>query len=279
MNFNQQDKKIIKLLNQLKEEFLLTQTEKINLKEQIINKIDKLNISVTKFNLQRYKLWSYQLNFKGVIMPLLPIILAILIAGGAGTAVLADNAKPGDVLYGLDVAMEEMQENWSMSQSKRANFLARLSEERAEELLALRNIDPTQFNERAQERWENHQEKAVEGLAVSIEKVEAVQVKFQGKLTSAETDEQEQVFQKVIDHLDEVKIRRENRITEIEERTFPGFKGIMIREKIRNQETVSQEIRQQIRTMIQEEFGDVVQGNIGIGIGQKVHQQTQQGQN
>jgi len=280
-NFNRQDKKIVKLLQELREAFSLTPEEKAILKMKVTDSIMNLGSSVTKTSQKRYKWWIlriYKLNIRGVTMPFIPIIIAILLAGGAGTVALADTAKPGDVLYKLDQVMERIQERLPMSQPKRANFLARLSEERAEELLALRNIDPMQFNERAQERWESHQEKAMEGLAISIEKVEAVQEKFQEKLSLADTDEQKQVFQKVIDHLGEVKIRREDRITEIEERTFPGFKGLMVREKIRNQENVSQEIKQQIHNMIQEEFGDAP-GNMGIGVGKPIHQQTPAEQN
>jgi len=214
-------------------------------------------------------------------MPLVPIILAILIAGGAGTAVLADNAKPGDFLYGLDQAMENMQENWSMSQSNRARFLAGLSEERAQELLALRNVDPTQFTEMAQERWGEHQEDALERLAVSVEKVEAVQVKFQEKLVSAKTDEQEQVFQKIINHLDEVKVRRESRITKIEAKEYPGFQGLMVNTRLRAQENISLEARNQIRSMIQERFNDdtIDSDDDQTPAGTGTSQQTRQGQN
>lgn len=210
-------------------------------------------------------------------MPFISIILAVLIAGGIGTAAIADNAKPGDLLYGLDIAMEEMQENWSMTQSNRATFLTGLSEERAEELLALRNIDPTQLVEMAQERWRVHQEEALGRLAISVEKVEAAQVMIQGNLASAETDEQEEVLQEIIDNLDEAKVRREGRITEIEEKEYPGFENLMVKTRLRSQEIISLETRQQIRNMIQEKF--TAEDSVSAGTGASINQQTQQGQN
>ena len=210
-------------------------------------------------------------------MPFISIILAVLIAGGIGTAAIADNAKPGDLLYGLDIAMEEIQENWSMTQSNRATFLTGLSEERAEELLALRNIDPTQLVEMAQERWRVHQEEALGRLAISVEKVEAAQVMIQGNLASAETDEQEEVLQEIIDNLDEAKVRREGRITEIEEKEYPGFENLMVKTRLRSQEIISLETRQQIRNMIQEKF--TAEDSVSAGTGASINQQTQQGQN
>ena len=210
-------------------------------------------------------------------MPLIPIILAILIAGGAGTVALADNAKPGDLFYGLDIAMEEMQENWSMSQANRARFLTGLSEERAEELLALRNINPTQLTEMAQERWRVHQEEALGRLAVSVEKVEATQLIIQGNLDIAETEEQEEVLQEIVDNLNEARIRRENRITEIEETEYPGFEGLMVNTRLRSQENVSLEVKNQIRSMVQEKFTAETSTSAGAGTG--TSQQTQKGQN
>ena len=254
MNFNRSDKKVTELLNQSKEEFLLTQTEKINLKRQLINKIDKLSLSVTKSTYKRYKWWLYKLNIRGVIMPVMPIVLAILLAGGVGTAALADNAAPGDALFGLDQAMERIEERMPMSQSRRAGFLGKLSEERAQELLALREVNREQFAEKAQERWIKHHEESVERLAISIEKVEAVQAKFQEKLSLAETDDQKAVFQKVIDHLGEVKTRREIKMIEIENQEFTGPKGSPISRQIQEWKQMSPEIREEIHNQIMEEF-------------------------
>lgn len=265
-NYNQSEKEIIKFLEGNKEEFLLTQTEKFNIKAQIYKKIDKLDISVTKPDIKRYSIWLYKLNIKGVIMPIIPMILAILLAGGVGTTALANNAIPGDALFGLDQVMERIEERMSMSQSRRARFLGKLSEERAQELLALREMNQERFTERAQERWTEHHEGAVERLAISIEKVEVVQVKFQEKVVSAETNEQKVVFQKVVDHLGEVATRREARLTEIENKEFPGVKAFPIRQKIQEWKQISPEIREEVHTQILKEFNGELP-NMGVGKG------------
>ena len=266
-NFNQSDKKIIKLLRQ-KEGFLLTKEEKGSLKGNLLDKIDKF---VTKPDTKRYSLWSYKLNIKGVIMPVMPILLAVLLAGSVGTVALADSAVPGDALFGLDQAMERIEERMPMSQSRRAGFLGKLSEERAEELLALREINQEQFAERAQERWAEHHEEAVERLAISIEKVEAVQTKFQEKLSLAETDEQKAVFQKVIDHLGEVVTKRESKITEMENQEFSGVKGSPVSQQIQEWKQMSPEIREKIHEQIGQMFnGDLQNPGIGKGNGPRL---------
>lgn len=108
-------------------------------------------------------------------MPLIFIIVLVLTAG-AGTVVTADNSSPGDLLYGLDQFMENVQENMPMSQSRRVNFLGRLSEERAVELANLEAIDPKTLNKEAQVRLERNQEDATNRLTASIEKLESIQV-------------------------------------------------------------------------------------------------------
>lgn len=230
-NFNQSNNRITKLLKQAKEEFLLTHKEKLDLKSKIINRIDKLNTSVTKPDNKRYNIWSYQLNFRGVVMPLIPFIIALAIAIGAGTVVSADNANPGDTLYGLDQFMENFQEKFPMSESRKARFLSRLSEERALELLELRNIDPEALTEKAQERWEGYHTNAVDRLAISVEKLEAFTVKFEEKLVSADSEDQKEAFQKKLDYLATAKERTETKLTEIEDQEFLGlgsmhFKGM-----------------------------------------------------
>jgi len=258
--FNQLDKKIIKLLKESKEEFLLTQSEKSELKDKLINQIKK---SVTKPKNKRYSLWSYKLNIKGVIMPVLPIVLALLLAGGVGTAALADDAAPGDALYGVDQFMEQVQESMPMAQSHRARFLGRLNEERAEELATLQSMSPEEMQETMRVRWEEHRDEAIERLSISIEKVEAVQAKFQEKLVSAETEDQKEVFQEVIDHLDGVVAKSESRMTEMENGEFPEGRPLPVRQRVQEWQRESEEVREQIRNQIQEYFGE----DRGLGVG------------
>ena len=251
MNFDQSDKDIIKLFEETKEEFLLTKTEKADLKTS-------LETSVTKPDNKRYNIWSYQLNFKGVIMPLIPLIIALVIAIGTGTIVSADNANPGDVLYGLDQFMENFQEKMPMSQSRKAKFFARLSEERAIEVQELQDVDIEELDEEAQTRWERHQEDAIGRLAASIEKVESVQDKFQEKIDSIDSEDQKEVFQKVIDHLDEVKARRETKLNEIEDGEAPGLRGFPIRQHIKDWKNMSKEEMAEIKEQIKEDFGEIM---------------------
>ena len=258
-NFNQSDKKVIKLLKQ-KEGFLLSKEEKIDLKVNLFNKIDK---HVTKSGGGRYSIWSYKLNIRGVTMPFIPIIIAVLLASGAGTAVLADNAKPGDFLYPLDQYMERVQEKASMSESIRARFWARVSNERADELLALRKIDPADLSEEDKEVLEQHQEKAIERLAIGIERVEAIQTKFQEKMEATDNENTKTAFQKVLTNLETVKERREAHIEAIETGECPSSKGIdsaimiapmPIRSKIQLWRNVSPELRTKIHEQVTEKF-------------------------
>ncbi len=108
-------------------------------------------------------------------MPLIPLIIALIVAAGAGTVVTADVSKPGDVLYGLDQFMENFQEKMPMSQSNRVNFLDRLSKERAKELVDLQEVDSEELDKKAKEHLEELKESATTRLATSVEKLELIQ--------------------------------------------------------------------------------------------------------
>ena len=132
-------------------------------------------------------------------MPLIPLIIALIIATGTGTAVSANLSKPGDTLYGLDQFMENIQENMPMSQSNRVNFLSRLNKERAKELADLQAINIETLNQEDQARLEGYQEDAIDRLAASIEKLEAVS----GDINIIDSEELEEVSSEVIDSSDD----------------------------------------------------------------------------
>ena len=254
--FDQEEQKIIDLLRKTKQFFLLTPEERVELKVKLMD-------NVTKAPKIRYKIWLYKLNIKGVTMPFIPIIIAVLFAGGVGTAALADTAKPGDFLYPVDQYMEQVQERTSMSEPVRARFWARVSNERADELLALRKIDPANLSEQDKETLAQHQEKAVERLAIGIERVEAIQVKFQEKMDATENESTKTAFQRVLTNLEEVENRREARIEAIETGECPGNKGtsdnimiapMPIRSQIQLWKNVSPEIRTRIHEQVTKEF-------------------------
>ncbi|MBU1082931.1 hypothetical protein KKE14_00605, partial [Patescibacteria group bacterium] len=75
--FNQTEQDIIDLLKQAKQSVLLTPEEKTNSKVKLMD-------AVTKSPEVRYKFWIYKINVRGVVMPIIPLIIAVLLAGGAG---------------------------------------------------------------------------------------------------------------------------------------------------------------------------------------------------
>ncbi|OGB74190.1 hypothetical protein A2V68_00195 [candidate division Kazan bacterium RBG_13_50_9] len=255
--FDKLEQEIIRLLKAIKEGILLTPEERAILKVKLT---DTISESVTTQAQNRYKKQAYKLNIEGVTMPFVPIVIAILLAGGAGTAALADSSAPGQPLYGLDQAMERFQEKITSHAGAKAQLWARMSEERAQELLALRNMNPEQMAERAREMWEKHQEEAVDRLAQSIEKVGTLQDKFEEKLAAAENDSQKAAYQQVIDHLSQVIEKRETRLDEIESGEFPGVGNLPIRQRLQEWKNASSEVRDQIHEMIQEEFGGELPG-------------------
>ncbi|MEA1909871.1 MAG: hypothetical protein U9M89_02540, partial [Patescibacteria group bacterium] len=95
-----------------KPDFNLTSEEKLALWSKVKTRIS--GESVTILDKLRYKNWIYQFNYKGVVMGIIPWIVAGVLALGSGTAVLADNANPGDALYGVDQKMEEFQERFML---------------------------------------------------------------------------------------------------------------------------------------------------------------------
>ena len=256
------DQELAKMLKEKAVGFNLSAGEKQSMKYTLMEKIAISD--VTKTTESGYKQWKYQLNLKGVTMPFLPILFAILLAGGFGTASLANSASPGDPLYGLDQWLERAQTRSARSDTTRANLIARFSEERLAELAELRSTDPSQLTEKAQELWEEHHQEALDRLAESIERVAALQEKFQEKLAEADSDAEKAAFQKVLDHLADVKERREERLAQLEGRTFPGVGPLLLRNELKEWKEISKEEREQIREQIKEEFEDH-RGWMGIG--------------
>ena len=245
--FNQEEQKIIDLLKKTKQFFLLTPEEKSELKVKLMK-------NVTKAPNMRYKIWLYKLNIRGVVMPIIPIILAVLVAGGVGTAALADTAKPGDLLYPIDQFVERVQEKMPMSQGNRAIFWGKLSSERSEELLRLREIDPSTLTEGAKARWEQHQENAVERLAAHIERTDAIKAKFQEKIEATDNEAEITAFQRVITNLESAEARRTENIERIEKGELPEIGSMPVMEKMQLWKEVSSEEREMIHNAVGKEF-------------------------
>jgi hypothetical protein len=248
------DQELAQLLKEKAAGFKLSGEEKRAMK---YNLMERVTISdVTKSIDQGYRWWKYQISFKGVAMPFLPILIAILLAGGAGTAVLADKAVPGDTLYPVDQWIEKAEVRLAASDTAKANLYAKFGEERLAELEQLSKTDPSKLSDAAKALWEKHHQEALDRVAQGIEQVTALQEKFQEKLKLAENDAQKKAFQKILDHLDQVKSRRDDRLDQLTQKTFPGVGPLPVREELKAWRATAKEEVQKIRDEIKQEFKD-----------------------
>lgn len=191
-------------------------------------------------------------------MPLIPVLIAAIIALSGGGAVLADSAKPGDALYPVDQWVERMQERLTFSEKSKAGLFARFSEERAQEMQALLELDPEAFNEKRLEMWEDHKTQALARLAISIEKAELIRDKFESKLAEAENESEAKAFQTVLERIDEIITRRELKVDDIDagrRHQGPTTGQKEIREMIREFMGDNSEIFREIHEEMAEEFG------------------------
>ena len=80
------------------------------------------------------KIVSKQKGFAPII-----VVLAIVLAGlgSVGTATAANNSKPGDPLFGLDTALEQIQVNLASSDVAKAEVRLKIARERLDELQEL----------------------------------------------------------------------------------------------------------------------------------------------
>ncbi|MFH0905567.1 MAG: DUF5667 domain-containing protein [bacterium] len=196
----------------------------------------------------------YTFNPRRFSMPLIPIIIAVIIALGGGTASLANSAKPGDTLYPIDQLVEQIREKLATGPEARTQLLAQFADERVAELAEIEKVDPAKLTEAAKQRWEEHRQEAIGRVTTSIAKVTANQDKFKERL-AAETDAAKKaIWQKIVAHLDEVKAKREARLTELQSKTFPGLPLRALKEElIRAREAHKQEL-EQIREQVKQEW-------------------------
>lgn len=82
-----------------------------------------------------------------------PLILLGIIAAGlvatTGTAVASNNSKPGDLMYGIDKALEKVQLAMSFTSGMKQNARLSIANERLKELqqlLAEKNVDKDEVN-------------------------------------------------------------------------------------------------------------------------------------
>lgn len=187
-------------------------------------------------------------------MPLIPIIIAAIIALGGGTATLANSAKPGDALYPVDQLVERIQEKLTTNPEARTQLLALFADERVSELADIEKIDPAKLTETAKQKWEEHRQEAIDRVTTSIAKVTTNQDKFKERL-AAETDaDKKAVLQKIITHLDEVKAKREARLAELQAKTFPGLPVRDLKEELKQAREDHKDELEKIREQAKQEW-------------------------
>lgn len=189
-------------------------------------------------------------------MPLFPIIFAIVLALGGGTASLANSAKPGDTLYPIDKFIEKIQEKLTANPEVRTKLLSVLADERVKELEEIHNIDTTKLTEIAKQKWEEHRQEAIDRVTTSIAKVTANQDKFKERLASETDAGKKAVLQKIITHLDEVKAKREARLTALQSKTFPGLSTKNLKEAFKQAREDHKDELEKIREQAKQEWED-----------------------
>jgi len=189
------------------------------------------------------------------------MIIAIIIALGGGTAVLADSANPGDFLYPVDQWVEGIQGRFMRSDEARAIWQARLGEERLKEYQALHSIDPANLTEEQAALLEQHRQEATERLQNRLKGIRNAQERLEAKLESATDDTVYQGVENALKRLEEIEARQEARIAEIERGIdFPKINAEAKRkfEEMRREHKAEMEkIREQIREQIDEWVEDL----------------------
>lgn len=108
------------------------------------------------------------------------IIVAIVLAFGTGTAIAANNAKPGDSLFGLDKALERVQLGVSVGQEAKARVSANIAAERQKELQELEG----QNNEHASGVLQEAEQETDHALERAADAVHEARTKLEAKGTS-----------------------------------------------------------------------------------------------
>lgn len=246
------DKRIQELIREAGERFNLSANDKTALRFNLLDVI-----KAGEYRNNKYQV-SHIINQRRLTMPLIPIIIAAVLALGGGTAVLANTAAPGDALYGVDQWMEQVQERFTGDTEGKARLMARFSEERLAELEKIRQTDPAQLEAKLKARWEERHQEAINRLSESIAKVNEIQARFEEKLSTATEEAQKTAYQKVINHLEEIQTRRTERLESVESQPYSGT-GAPIRQRIQQWTQENKQEMEQIRNEIRNEFGEGAQ--------------------
>ncbi len=154
-------------------------------------------------------------------MPLIPVLIAVFLVGASGTAVVANDAKPGDSLFKLDQFVERLETKFVFDEEAKVKLMTSLSQERLAELEAIQEAK-VEGSADAEAKWEEHKADAMARVAASIERLNQLQAKFQTRL-DVETDPKAKArLEKILSHLQLVEERRGKLLDKIEDREFKG---------------------------------------------------------
>lgn len=131
----------------------------------------------------------------------IPIAILIVLLAGAGTAVASNSAKPGDWLWGVDRAVEQVQLKLTTSSTARAELLAKQAVERAQEAA---DLEEETGDTPATEQAKEHTDRALEQARETIDTVQA-------KMEEKGNDQAAETLQRVEDKLQELKTRHDAR--------------------------------------------------------------------
>jgi len=194
-------------------------------------------------------------------MPLVPIIIALVLAIGGGTATFANTAKPGDALYPVDQLIEQIQEKLTSSPEAKTELLAKFADERVQELGELNDLDSTKLTETAKQLWESHRQEAIDRVTISIARVTANQEKFEERLATEADSAKQAVLQKIVAQLDEVMAKRATKLNDLQAKTFPGLPQLNLKLELEESQVAHQQEIEQIREQAKQLWGNTTASN------------------
>ncbi|USN54029.1 MAG: hypothetical protein H6760_02560 [Candidatus Nomurabacteria bacterium] len=141
-------------------------------RERIEARLRMAASSVTVPEADRYKQRSgFFLNHKNMIASIL--IAIVLLGSGTGTVLAANNAKPGDWLFGIDQAVEQVRLNLATSAEARLRIQAEIAAERAKELAELEQEQKEQLARDAADHVNSALQNAQQTVAEVRDELEA----------------------------------------------------------------------------------------------------------
>ncbi|MEZ4210392.1 MAG: DUF5667 domain-containing protein [Patescibacteria group bacterium] len=183
--------------------------------------------------------WNPSLNW-------VPVTLATILVITSSTAVMADSAKPGDLLYPVDTVTENITKSLLRDESARAKFHASLAEERVSEFRALEAIDTSDWNDSRKERILYFRNLAQERAAVGLERLNQVQEVVLEKYDATNDSARKDAYLKLSKNLQQVIDRRAEKAELLEE---------ILKDRSNDKKfELKDDIRDQIRRNIRYEF-------------------------